>query len=77
MSVLTWFDRFLGLPGVTLAAMPPKVLIESAFLPSGAPVDPADRILAATAREFGHALVTRDRRLLAFAAAGHLAAIAC
>lgn len=77
MPVLTWFDRFLGLPGITLAAMPPKVLVDSAFLPRDAPADPADRIIAATAREFALALVTRDRRLLAYAELGHISAIAC
>ena len=77
MPVLTWFDRFLGLPGMTLAAMPPKVLVDSAFLPCDAPADPADRIIAATAREFALALVTRDRRLLAYTELGHISAIPC
>jgi PIN domain nuclease of toxin-antitoxin system len=33
-------------------------------LPSGFPVDPADRIIAATARAHGLLLVTRDQRML-------------
>ena len=35
-----WFDGLLGLTGVRLAAMPPKVLIASASLPGLPPKDP-------------------------------------
>jgi PIN domain nuclease of toxin-antitoxin system len=41
------------------------------------PRDPADRIIAATARAFDMTLVTRDRPLLDYADAGHLKALAC
>lgn len=51
MSAERWFARFLDAPGVRLADMPPDVLIASSFLPGVPPRDPADRILAATARE--------------------------
>lgn len=77
MQALRWFEALLELPGMSLADMPPEVLIASAFLPGQPPADPADRILAATAREYGYRLVTRDRLLLAYAEAGHLAALAC
>ncbi len=72
-----WFERFCALPGVELAETPPSVLIASAYLPGDPPDDPADRILAATAREFGYALVTRDGRLSEYAAAGHLRVVGC
>jgi PIN domain nuclease of toxin-antitoxin system len=39
--------------------------------------DPADRILATTARAMNYRLMTRDERLLDYAASGNLAAIAC
>ena len=39
--------------------------------------DPADRLLIATARDLGAPLVTRDARILAYAAQGHLDAIPC
>jgi PIN domain nuclease of toxin-antitoxin system len=39
--------------------------------------DPADRLLIATARDLGVPLVTRDRRILDYAAQGHVDAIAC
>jgi PIN domain nuclease of toxin-antitoxin system len=57
--------------------MPPSVLVGSSFLPGPALRDPADRIIAATARTFDLRLMTRDRPLLEFASAGHVQAIAC
>ena len=72
-----WFDRLCGLPGVALAEMPPAVLIASCALPGAPPADPVDRILAATARAFGHTLVTRDRRLLDYGGEGHVRVMGC
>ena len=72
-----WFARFCALPGVTLAELPPKVLIESCGLPGAPPADPVDRILAATARAFGYTLVTRDRHLLTYGEEGHLRVMGC
>jgi len=77
MSPEKWFDRLLGAPGVRLADMPPSVLIASSYLPGDTPADPADRIIAATAREFDMRVVTRDRRLLAYAESGYCRALAC
>ena len=57
--------------------MPPELLILSSFLPGSPPRDPADRILAATAREFGYVLMTRDRLLLDYADQGHVRALSC
>jgi PIN domain nuclease of toxin-antitoxin system len=73
---LPWFQRSLD-RGMTLAPLNTAVLVASSFLPSGRLRDPADKILAATAREFGYRLMTRDRPLLDFAADGHAQAIAC
>jgi PIN domain nuclease of toxin-antitoxin system len=47
------------------------------FLPGALPADPADRIIAATAREYGFAVMTRDRALLAYADQGSLSAVTC
>lgn len=77
MSVRTWFLRLIGLEGALLAEMPPEVLIDSVSLPGSPPNDPADRILAATAREYGLTLVTRDQGLLDYASEGYLRAVAC
>lgn len=72
-----WFDLFLEAPGVRIADMAPNVLIASSFLPGAHPKDPADRIIAATAREYGYRVVTRDRRLLAYAESGNCLALLC
>ena len=72
LSPEIWFDRICAIPGVVLAEMPPSVLIASCSLPGSPPADPADRILAATARAFGYTLVTRDRHLLDYGSEGHI-----
>ena len=72
-----WFERFCDLPGVTLAAMPPSVLVASTTLPGQTPGDPADRILIATARAFGYVLVTRDETILEYGVHGHVQVLAC
>jgi len=72
-----WFQRLSEILRFRLADMSPQVLIASSFLPGEPPRDPADRILAATAREFGYRLVTRDRFLLSYAEQGHIQAIGC
>lgn len=77
MSPEKWFERLLEQPGVALADMSPRVLIASSFLPGAYPKDPADRIIAATAREYGFCVVTRDRRLLAYAQSGYCRALNC
>jgi PIN domain nuclease of toxin-antitoxin system len=77
MSAERWFDELLRAPGIRLAEMPPPVLIASSFLPGAHPKDPADRIIVATAREYNYRVVTRDRRLLAYAETGYFQALAC
>lgn len=72
-----WFANLFDAPGVRLADMSPDLLIASSYLPGKPPNDPMDRILAATARELGATLITRDRRLLAYGEQGHIAVVAC
>ena len=72
-----WFARLFEAPGVRLAEMSPDLLIASSFLPGTPPRDPADRIIAATAREYGATLITRDRALLDYGEQGHLRVVAC
>ena len=73
----SWFAEAVEVTGTKLAALPPDVLIESSFLPGEPPADPADRIIIATAREFGMRIVTRDRAILSYAEAGHAMALEC
>jgi PIN domain nuclease of toxin-antitoxin system len=76
LSPDSWFDAVLK-TGIQLAPMPPRTLIASASLPGDPPADPADRILAATARTENLILVTRDTGLLEYAGSGHLRALPC
>lgn len=72
-----WFSNLFEVPGVRLAEMSPDVLIASSYLPGKPPKDPMDRIIAATARELGATLITRDRALLDYGAQGHVAVLEC
>lgn len=72
-----WFSNLFDVPGVRLAEMSADVLIASSFLPGKPPQDPTDRIIAATARELGATLITRDRALLDYGAHGHVAVLQC
>jgi PIN domain nuclease of toxin-antitoxin system len=77
MTPESMFDTLIAVRGVVLAGLSPRILIASSFLPGHPPRDPADRIIAATARENGFCVVTRDRQLLEYAGAGYLNALAC
>jgi PIN domain nuclease of toxin-antitoxin system len=72
-----WFSAVLAQPSMMLADMAPDLLIASSFLPGKPPRDPADRIVAATARDLGATLITRDRVLLDYGKQGHLNVVAC
>jgi PIN domain nuclease of toxin-antitoxin system len=72
-----WFARLFEAKGVQLAEMSPDVLIASSFLPGKPPRDPVDRIIAATARDLGATLITRDRALLGYGNQGHLSVVGC
>jgi PIN domain nuclease of toxin-antitoxin system len=73
----TWFASLLSLPGFAMAGLSPDILIAASFLPGAPPRDPADRIIIATARAENLVVLTRDRPMLDYAAAGHVRAIAC
>lgn len=72
-----WFANLFEAPGVKLADMPADLLIASSYLPGTPPKDPMDRIIAATARDLGATLITRDRALLAYGKQGHMSVVEC
>ncbi|MGV0910545.1 type II toxin-antitoxin system VapC family toxin [Martelella sp. FOR1707] len=72
-----WFEQFLELSGAALLHPTVGILIAASFLPQPVHNDPADRILIATARADGLTLITRDRAILAYGAAGHVKTLAC
>lgn len=77
MEPRAWFEALLGWPAIRLAPMPPNILIASSFLPGTPPSDPADRIIASTARALGLSVITRDGELSVYAQAGHIDVIPC
>ena len=72
-----WFANLFEAPGVRLTDMSPEILIASSYLPGVPPRDPADRIIIATARDFGATLITRDGALPDCGAQGHVSVVAC
>jgi PIN domain nuclease of toxin-antitoxin system len=73
----TWFARFMGGPAIKAAGFTADIAIAASGLPEPLHADPADRLLIATARHLGIPIVTRDAKIIAYAAAGHVAAIPC
>ncbi len=67
-----WVNAALALPGLRLAGLTPEIAIASSRLPGEMHGDPADRILAATARTRNAVLATADERLVEYGKAGFL-----
>ena len=77
MPVKHWLDHVMSVGGLKWSALSVEVLIASTDLPWETHPDPADRILIATAREYGLRILTRDRKILDYAAKGHVMALPC
>jgi PIN domain nuclease of toxin-antitoxin system len=71
-----WLEDAVARSGIAVDQLTTRVAAESCDLPGQFHRDPADRIIVATARVTGATLMTRDRRILDYAAAGHLNTIA-
>jgi PIN domain nuclease of toxin-antitoxin system len=71
-DVQVWIDTALGLQGIRLEPLSPAIAVASTRLPWEMHGDPADRILAATARHLGATLITADELLLKAGAEGNL-----
>jgi PIN domain nuclease of toxin-antitoxin system len=74
--VSLWIEAALADPGPVIEPLDMHVAVESAELPGSFHRDPADRLIVATARVTAATLMTRDRRILDYAALGHVMAIA-
>lgn len=73
----SWFARFLAMPGVKETPITADIAIDASYLPGDFHPDPMDRLIVATARHLGMPVVTSDRRIIAYAQAGHVAVVAC
>lgn len=58
-----WLEEALAQPRVELLPLTPAIASLGARFGSAIPGDPADRMILATAMEYGAALVTKDSRL--------------
>jgi len=67
-----WIDAALSLGGLVLAVVDLDIAIDAATLPGPFHADPADRFLVATSRRHGWSLLTADRAILGYGAAGHV-----
>jgi PIN domain nuclease of toxin-antitoxin system len=75
MDCRAWVRRALDAPGLRLHGLTPAIAIDSTRLPGLGHADPVDRMLIATARLAGAAVVTKDAAILAYARDGHVLAI--
>lgn len=73
----SWFAAVMTGPGVGAAPLTPDIAIDASHLPGNLHADPADRLLIATARHLRVPIVTRDRRIIDYAAQGHVEAVPC
>ena len=76
-SAGAWFQDLLTEGQIAVEPASPDILIASSYLPKPIHNDPTDRILIATARERDLTIVTRDKAILAYGAAGHVHVLAC
>ena len=74
-EVSKWIEAVFSAPGVRIASISPAIAVDAGRLPGAIHGDPADRLIIATARELGCPLLTSDKRILAYAAAGHVSVI--
>ena len=73
----TWFRNATKLFDLTVLPIDERIAVGSRKLPGIFHPDPADRFIVATAREYGLSIITTDRKILAYAAQGHVRAIEC
>lgn len=64
-------------PGVVTVGLTAEIAFEASHLAGVIHKDPGDRLLIATARAHNVALITDDEKILSYAQADHLKALAC
>lgn len=62
-----WLDLAMTQPGLHVAELTRPILVESCRLPPPFQGDPADQIIAATARDRDALIVTRDQQIRSYA----------
>lgn len=67
-----WVQAAVSVPGIRVEPITPEIAVASTRLPGVIHPDPADRLIAATARHLGAVLITDDQLLLDYGTAGHI-----
>jgi PIN domain nuclease of toxin-antitoxin system len=75
MPMTQWRERLLSLGSFKIASVDAEIASDAGALPGDIHGDPSDRIIIATARALACPIATTDRAILAYAKAGHVAAI--
>lgn len=73
----TWFNRAVHTTRAREARLTAAMAADAASLPGTPPADPCDRMILSTARHLNIPVITRDGRMLDYAAAGHVKLIGC
>lgn len=73
----SWFARLMAGPAIKEAPLLAEIAIASSHLPEPLHGDPGDRFIIATARHHGMPVVTRDSKIIDYAAQGHVSVIEC
>lgn len=76
-SLLGLVESFRAEGGYVECPLTVDIAVEAANLPGRFHSDPADRFLVGTARHLNIPLMTRDKRILDYAKAGHVRAVKC
>jgi len=72
-----WFAQAMTSVGLRPAPLTPDIDIDASHLPGDLHGDPADRMIIATARHRALPVVTRDKKIIAYAGTGHLTVLPC
>ncbi|MFH2114799.1 MAG: type II toxin-antitoxin system VapC family toxin [Spirochaetota bacterium] len=74
LPVRDWLEKATRMPGLSVIQLDAEIAADSCFLPGGFHGDPADRLIAATARSRDATLITFDQALLDYGKEGWIRA---
>jgi PIN domain nuclease of toxin-antitoxin system len=66
MDVAAWLALVTQIPRLRFVPVDMQIALDSVTLPGGFHKDPADRMIVATARKLGIALITKDEKIRAY-----------
>jgi PIN domain nuclease of toxin-antitoxin system len=75
LPVRIWLEKATRMPGLSVLQLDSEIAADSCFLPGNFHGDPADRLIAATARSRDATLITFDRAILDYGKEGWIRAL--